>query len=164
MKNRFFAALLLGLVLALLASSTVFAQDPTPIAVTDDEVNAVAKQLYCPVCENIPLDVCPTQACAQWRDLIRQKLSEGASAEEIKEYFADQYGERVLAVPRATGFNWLLVPVPIVAFLAGAFILYRVFISLRKPAGQAAASGAPETTAPLADEYVKRLEEELRKR
>ncbi len=30
---------------------------------TDDEVNRIAKQLYCPVCENTPLDVCPTQAC-----------------------------------------------------------------------------------------------------
>ncbi|NQS91637.1 MAG: hypothetical protein HQ574_04445, partial [Chloroflexi bacterium] len=34
---------------------------------TDDDVNAIAKQLYCPVCENIPLDACGTAACEQWR-------------------------------------------------------------------------------------------------
>jgi cytochrome c-type biogenesis protein CcmH len=164
MKTRFLIAAVLGLLLALLVSSAVLAQDPTQSVVTDDEVNAVAKQLYCPVCENIPLDVCPTTACAQWRDLIRQKLSEGSTAEDIKEYFADQYGERVLAMPRATGFNWLLVPVPVVAFAAGVYILYRALKSLRKPVDQAAAPGTPEPTAPPADEYVKRLEEELRKR
>ena len=46
-------------------------------AVTDDQVNAIAQQLYCPVCENVPLDVCPTAACAQWRATIREKLEAG---------------------------------------------------------------------------------------
>ncbi len=81
------------------------AQDPQPqpaaSGVTDDQVNVVAKQLYCPVCENVPLDVCPTQACAEWRELIRLKLAEGRSVEWIKEYFAQQYGDRVLAQPPA---------------------------------------------------------------
>ena len=60
------------------------AQAPTP---TDDEVNRIAQQLYCPVCENTPLDVCPTEACRQWRDLIRQQLSEGWTEEQIQQYF-----------------------------------------------------------------------------
>lgn len=166
MKTRFAIAAVLGFLLALLVSGVVLAQDPTPVTVTDDQVNAVAKQLYCPVCENIPLDVCPTQACAQWRDLIRQKLSEGWSADQIKVYFADQYGERVLATPRpSTGFNWLLIPVPVVAFLAGAYILYRAWKSLSKPAGgQVASHGSQPPVTPPDDEYIKRLEEELRKR
>jgi cytochrome c-type biogenesis protein CcmH len=166
MKTRFTIAVIFGLLLMVFVSSVAFAQDPTPVTVTDDQVNAVAKQLYCPVCENIPLDVCPTQACAQWRDLIRLKLSQGWSADQIKEYFAEQYGERVLATPRPnTGFNWLLVPVPIAAFLAGAYILYRALKSLSKPSGAGAtASVPPVAKASTDDEYVKRLEEELRKR
>ena len=67
-----FFLLLLGFFLV--PAVAVSAQQPTP---SDDEVNAIARQLYCPVCENTPLDVCPTQACAQWRDLIRQMLAEG---------------------------------------------------------------------------------------
>ncbi|MDP1779752.1 MAG: cytochrome c-type biogenesis protein CcmH, partial [Anaerolineales bacterium] len=58
-----------------------FAQDNVP---TDDEVNAIAQQLYCPVCENTPLDVCPTEACRQWRELIRLQLSQGMTEAEIK--------------------------------------------------------------------------------
>ena len=64
----------------------VFAQGPTP---TDDEVNRIAKQFYCPVCESTPLDVCPTEACRQWRELIRSMLADGKSEEEIKQYFCD---------------------------------------------------------------------------
>ena len=82
----------------------VSAQAPTP---SDDDVNAIARQLFCPVCENTPLDVCPTQACAQWRALIREKLSQGWTADQIKQYFADQYGARVLAEPPQQGLNWL---------------------------------------------------------
>jgi len=50
---------------------------------SDDDVNRIARQLYCPVCENVPLDECTTEACQQWRDLIRQQLSEGWTEEEI---------------------------------------------------------------------------------
>ena len=103
MKTHFrFTFLVLLLVLAGLWAVPVSAQGQPP---TDNEVNAVAKQLYCPVCENTPLDVCPTQACAQWRDLIRLMLSQGKSEEEIKQYFVDNYGARVLNEPPRDGLE-----------------------------------------------------------
>ena len=57
-----------AMVIWLAAAPATRAQAPTPSA---DDVNRVARQLYCPVCQNIPLDVCPTDACAKWRDTIR---------------------------------------------------------------------------------------------
>lgn len=85
LRNTQYAALLLLILLS--SATTVFAQDPTP---TDDEVNRIAKELYCPVCESTPLDVCPTEACRQWRELIRSMLAEGKSEEEIQQYFVTQ--------------------------------------------------------------------------
>jgi cytochrome c-type biogenesis protein CcmH len=152
-------------VLVLLLSAAAAAQEATPPAVspvTDDQVNAVAKQLYCPVCENIPLDVCPTQACAQWRALIRQMLAEGKSEIEIKEYFVAQYGDRVLAAPPARGLNWLVYIVPPAAILAGAFILYRAMRAWK--ISPPAATDQPDTPQASSDEYIARLEEELRRR
>ena len=85
------------------------ASTPSTGTVTDDQVNAIAKQLYCPVCENIPLDVCPTQACAEWRGLIRDMLSQGKSETEIKTYFVQQYGDRVLGTPPGTALTgWFI--------------------------------------------------------
>jgi cytochrome c-type biogenesis protein CcmH len=147
------ATLLLGF------SPGVSAQGTSP---TDDEVNAIAKQLYCPVCENVPLDVCPTQACAQWRETIRLKLAEGWTEQQIKDYFMEQYGARVLATPPAEGLNWLVYVLPPVAFLIGAAIVFRALRTWRRAAGGASASPA----APVAsdDPYVRRLEDELRRR
>ena len=154
---------LLGLTLcvaALMAMAVGAAAQGT--APTDDEVNAIAKQLYCPVCENVPLDVCPTQACAQWRDTIRQKLADGWSEQQIKDYFVEQYGARVLATPPAEGLNWLVYVLPPVAFLSGATMLFRALRSWRRAAETAPAS--PAGPAASDDPYVQQLEEELRRR
>lgn len=153
-----------GLTLAFLfAVWPVAAQESTPSTqtVTDDQVNAIAKQLYCPVCENVPLDVCPTKACAQWREEIRLMLAEGKSEQQIKDYFVRLHGIRVLAIPPASGINWLVYIIPPVALLAGAWILYGSIRGWRQSGSQAVSSPAP--TGSL-DEYSTRLEEELRKR
>ena len=137
----------------------VSAQAPTP---SDDDVNAIARQLFCPVCENTPLDVCPTQACAQWRALIREKLSQGWTADQIKQYFADQYGARVLAEPPQQGLNWLVYIIPPVLMLIGVYILFRAFQSMRKPIP--VETDETKINEPVSDEYLRRVEEELKKR
>ncbi len=158
---------LLLLAVGFLGVLSAQAQSGTPHTPTDDEVNAVAGQLYCPVCENIPLDVCGTQACAQWRDLIREKLSEGWTPEEIKAYFAEQYGDRVLATPPPRGLNWLVYVLPPLLILAGAVILVQAFRAWKTPVGEAVEAGNAPPAAASAfsdDEYIARLEEELKKR
>lgn len=140
------------------------AQDAQPP--TDDEVNAIAKELFCPVCENTPLDVCPTEACKQWRDLIRLKLSEGWTEAQIKQYFVDQYGARVLSEPPRQGWYWLIYIVPVVLLLAGVYILARAYQSMRATATaeRVPIEAASQTPASRDDEYLRRVEEELKKR
>ncbi len=165
MKQKICCLLLLLLMVTaglFLLPGTSVAQEPTP---SDDEVNAIAKKLYCPVCENVPLDECGTKACEQWRGVIRDKLSEGWTEEEIKAYFVEQYGDRVLAEPPKRGFNWLVYAVPPILFLAGAYMLYRGIKNWRTkddelPVGDGdlVASEDPD------DEYISKVEQELRNR
>jgi cytochrome c-type biogenesis protein CcmH len=160
-----------------LSTGRAYAQQSTP---SDDQVNAIASQLFCPVCENTPLDVCPTEACQQWRELIRQMLAQGKSEAEIKQYFVDHYGARVLAEPPATGLNWLVYIVPPAAFLVGVFLLYLAFRTWkqtrpasviattplqdkRKTIPESGSSSKTTATYKENDEYIARLEEELRK-
>ena len=143
------------LFLALSIALPAAAQAPLP---SDDDVNAIAKQLYCPVCENIPLDVCPTQACIQWRQTIREKLIEGWDEAQIKAYFVEQYGDRVLAEPPRRGLNWLVYIIPPLAFLGGVGILLRAFWVWRSADASAVVLEGP---APDDDEYLKRQEAEL---
>jgi cytochrome c-type biogenesis protein CcmH len=158
------AILLVGLFTAVVAADIVQAQEPQPQGSTDNEVNAIAKQLYCPVCENIPLDVCPTQACAQWRELIREKLDAGWTEDEIKTYFVNQYGDRVLAEPPRTGLNWLVYIIPPLAILGGIYILYRAFRSWSQPEPEQDEVERQQPEVEADDDYVARIEDELRQR
>jgi cytochrome c-type biogenesis protein CcmH len=120
---------------------------------TDDEVNRIASQLFCPICDNMPLDVCPIEACQQWRELIRDQLAEGWSDGEIKAYFVAQYGDRVLGEPPRTGLNWLLYLVPPAVILAGFVLLFTKM--KRQPQGH-----APQEIEHV-DPYLEQVERDL---
>lgn len=170
--KRFLQILLFALfILSLLAlTPPLLAQDST---VPDDDVNNVAKDIYCPVCENTPLDVCATQACADWRELIRTKLAEGQSPEQIFEYFARQYGDGVLANPPRRGVSLIILWVlPVVVVLLGALLFSRYMRNLRAASAAGPASAAlaepevipgPKATPASASDYLSRIEEEVSK-
>ena len=160
--KKYLFGFILSLVLITISSGIAFAQESTP---SDDDVNAIAKHLYCPVCENTPLDVCPTEACRQWRELIRQQLQDGWTEEQIQQYFVENYGARVLAEPPRQGLNWLVYLLPPVLILGGAVILFRSLREWTRPKPTTEISGeAQGISATSKDEYVARLEEELKKR
>lgn len=161
--KKTFSILFVTALFLLAFNSLVSAQSPNPTP-SDNEVNAIARDLYCPVCENTPLDVCPTQACTQWRELIRLKLSEGWTEEQIKQYFVDQYGARVLSAPPAQGFSVLIYIVPPILLAIGIFIVYRAFRSMSKPVAVAAKADDNENKPASGDDYLRRIEEELKKR
>jgi cytochrome c-type biogenesis protein CcmH len=158
MKRLFWSMFGLGLLMAL--SSSVAAQKP----VTENDVLRVAKQLYCPVCPNTPLDVCETQACQDWRELIRQRLQVGDTDQQIINYFVNQYGPRVLTVPPTQGFSllgWIVPILGITVGVVGLTLLYREWLRRSKLAPKRVITSVPDTLAELPVEYVKRLEQEL---
>jgi cytochrome c-type biogenesis protein CcmH len=167
MKRRTLSSVILFLVLLGLlvsVSQPVAAQEPQPTP-SDNEVNRVAKDMYCPVCENIPLDVCPTQACHEWRELIRLRLSEGWTDQEIRDYFVLHYGDRVLSEPPRRGWNWMVYILPWVFLGVGAVVLWRVMKSMR-PSQVASEEPAEPMVDPDSedDPYLRQIEEELRKK
>jgi cytochrome c-type biogenesis protein CcmH/NrfF len=93
-------------------------------------------------------------------------LSEGKSATEIEKYFVENYGARVLSEPPLTGLNLLVYIVPPVAFLAGVYLLFRAFRTWKEAAQTPKMEAGPEAepTTAGSDDYVARLEAELKKR
>lgn len=157
-KVSFALGLFITVLVLLMSAGTTAAQDDGP---TDDEVNAIAKELYCPVCENVPLDVCPTDACENWREEIRQRLAEGWSEGQIKQYFVDQHGYQVLSSPPPEGLNLLVYILPPAAFLLGAVALY---LAVRRWREAYKLESSHTQSVDDIDPYVARLEEELRRR
>ena len=173
-------ALLFFLLTIVLLNSTMsaLAQDdstaPSDTAeITSDEVNEVARELWCPLCSGVRLDVCELKACDQMREEIAIKLEQGQETAEIKRYFLTQYGPQVLGEPPKEGFNLLAWILPVIMIVGGgAFVLARVqrMKSNRRAQDEAQTRTSDSTTSSTAPgaaaveekmTYVERLDEEL---
>ena len=157
MKNLKMKLMLLGIVVfaSLLIVSVAYAQNRVP---TDNDVIRVAKQLYCPVCPNTPLDVCETKACEDWRAQIRNQLSQGWTDQQIIDYFVAQYGERVLAEPQRKGFTSLVWFLPLIVVLVGVGVVYEILRNWRKKKSVPIVTLA---TPQIPDAILKKIEREI---
>ena len=82
---------------------------------TDNDVIRVAERMYCPVCENIPLDECQTTACLEWKEEIRLQLTAGRSEQQVIESFVSRFGDHVVGVPQDPLLRALTLMLPLLA-------------------------------------------------
>ena len=90
--------------------------------------NKITKNLRCLICQGQSIYDSDSQFAISLKTLVEKKLSEGLSEKEIYEYFENKYGEWILYDPKFnknTYFLWLL---PILIFLLGGIILFKLFI------------------------------------
>ncbi|RMF06754.1 MAG: cytochrome c-type biogenesis protein CcmH [Candidatus Neomarinimicrobiota bacterium] len=92
----------------------------------------------------------------EMEEKIRQFVYAGKSRQEIIDYFVSIYGERILAVPVAKGFNLLAWITPAVIALIGIGI---IVVFVRTPKENRAAAAPPKAAIPFDDEIEKELEE-----
>ena len=153
--------MLLVMPLVTLAQGGGQGEDPAPVReVTDDEVNEVSSKLYCPVCENVPLDVCGTAACARWRAQVRTLLEQGEGEDAVIAYFVEQFGDRVVGTPQDPLLNFFSWFVPIVAVVLGLGVVGVVLVRWRAVPAPVAVEDDPDEGIEDAD-YRERLEREL---
>ena len=164
-KTRFYASIGLWLTAALLgvllvAALPSIAQESTQ-PVTFDQVNEIARQLYCPVCPNETLDTCQTQACIQWRDEIRDQVSQGETPQQVIDSFVRRYGDRVLGTPQDPALRALSLITPFL--IAGLALVVGVFTFLRwRGRPRLEQTAAPSGTTNANDNYRQQLERDLR--
>lgn len=162
-------AIALVLLALLLGTSGVLAQETVdPVSgITLDEVNEVARELWCPLCSGVRLDACELKACIQMKEMIAIQLAEGEDLESIKAYFVDQYGPQVLGEPPREGFNWLAWILPVIVMVLGGVFLWRQMGRMMQPSSQAESTTSTAHTraegieSVQQDEYNRKLDEEL---
>lgn len=97
------------------------------------EAQAIDRMLMCPVCPAESIDQAQVPLAKQMRQRVREMLAAGASRQEVLDYFADRYGQNVLASPPKSGLNLLAWLLP-VAGLAAALVA--VTLALRAMTGR----------------------------
>ncbi len=140
------AVVVLLFCLALMVPAAQAQEAPTP---TLDQIQSVARELYCPLCNGVRLDNCELQACIQMRQVISVRLAAGASKEQIKDEFVAQYGPVVLGEPPREGLNWLIWLLPAAALIGGSIWIIRSLRGWTK--APAAAPAGPRAAAASGD-------------
>src|SRR3954453_15914421 len=123
--------------LTLLVSAHAFAVQPDDILgdpVLETRARGLSKELRCMVCQNQSIDDSDAPLARDLRLLVRERLKEGDSDNQVIDILVARYGEFVLLRPRLTIYTALLWGMPPALLLGGLLALVR-FARRRKAAG-----------------------------
>ena len=84
----------------------------------------ISKNIRCLVCQNQSIDDSAAPLAKDLRALIRIKVQENDSDEEIYKFLTDRYGDFILLKPPFKISTFLLWSLPFVFFIIGIFILF----------------------------------------
>ena len=140
------------------AADTAGLTDPATAAL-DAEAARIAAMLRCPVCRGQSVLESNSNIAQEMQAVVREKLDEGLTEQEILDYFVGSYGDWIILRPRAIGLNLLVYVLPVVALALGG-----VWLVTRMRKWSSNGSEAPATTSDLKDEDERWLDEALRRR
>ena len=123
MKQRRPLLLLLAVLALIGASWTYLLLTVPPQRTLDQQVYDVGLQLKCPVCQGESVADSSAAIAQQMRQVIRQRLQEGQSEQQVLQYFEARYGKQILLAPPRQGFDWLAWLVPVAMLLLGLGLL-----------------------------------------
>lgn len=122
---------------------------------------ALNKSIMCPVCPGESIDQSQNSLAVQMRAIVREKLDEGWTDQQIKDFLVERYGPSVLMEPPATGLNlaaWIVPPVAFAMAIA-ALLLTLKWMRMSAEAEREEAEG--EGNDRDRRDYVSRIEDAL---
>ena len=84
----------------------------------------ISKNIRCMVCQNQSIDESNASLAKDLRILIRNKIKEGNSNEEIYKFLTDRYGDFILLKPPIKLSTLALWVLPFVFLLIGIFVVF----------------------------------------
>ena len=84
----------------------------------------ISKNIRCLVCQNQSIDDSAAPLAKDLRALIRIKVQENDTDEEIYKFLTDRYGDFILLKPPFKISTFLLWSLPFVFFIIGIFIIF----------------------------------------
>jgi cytochrome c-type biogenesis protein CcmH len=117
----------IALMLAAIASSKSLAVQPEEV-LKDPKLEArareLSRELRCMVCQNQSIDESDAPLARDLRLLVRERLTEGDTDQQVLDFLVARYGEFVLLKPPLESRTIILWTLPPVALLTGAIGLF----------------------------------------
>ena len=126
-------ALLLWLMVFMFLATSCLTNELPIIDQQERLAQSIDRGLMCPVCPSETIDESQVPIAKQMRGLVREKLAEGLTEEEVLGFFADRYGNGILAMPPKSGFNLLVWIVPPLIGIGGILLIIVIINQMKKP-------------------------------
>ncbi|MDP2829597.1 MAG: cytochrome c-type biogenesis protein CcmH [Sulfuricellaceae bacterium] len=125
----------------------------------ESKTRDLSRELRCLVCQGENVWDSNSPLAGQMRDLVRERLRQGESPQQIASYLESRYGDFVLMKPPKHGLNWLLWLGPFALLLSGAFLLKRAISRWRRPEP----APIPDISPNISESQKRKIEVELAK-
>ena len=89
------------------------------------EVDKISKNLRCLICQGQSVYDSQSDFAVSMRLVIRQKIQDGSSEDEIYEYLKAQYGDWISYNPEFNKYTFFLWSIPIFVFIVGGYLIFR---------------------------------------
>ncbi len=132
--------LLATLLLAVLTASAAWAfsaDEPLPDPAQEKRAIELSGELRCLVCQNQSILDSNADLARDLRRVVRERIAEGDSDEQVITYVVDRYGDWVLLDPPFKGYTLALWFGPLILLLiagAGVFVYFRSSQKVAAPA------------------------------
>ncbi len=107
------------------APLAVYSQDLSPAL--EKRIHDINLQVRCMVCQSQTIDDSDAPLAKDLRALIRQKVIEGQTDDQIFGYLRSKYGDYILMKPRLKMNTYFLWFSPIVVLIIGLLIIFKFF-------------------------------------
>ena len=98
----------------------------------NDLENKIFKNLRCLICQGQSVYDSQSDFAESMKIVIREKLGEGMSEDQIYFYLKEKYGAWLLYDPELNKNTFLLWSIPLALFLLGGAVIIRKFVVLKK--------------------------------
>lgn len=127
MSSRFFAALrmtIFACMLSLPANAATFQSEiPLENAVLEKEAQEIFAEIRCIVCDGESLATSNAEFSRDMRAIIRGKVEDGKTRQEVVEYLTSRYGSKILQRPPIQSNTYLLWLSPLILLVFGVIVM-----------------------------------------
>jgi len=127
MIKTFSLSILIIVITILFSKTNIYSVEPEEFLQNpNQELKArnISKNVRCLVCQNQSIDESAAPLAKDLRILIRKKVKEGHTENEIYKFLTDRYGDFILLKPPLKRTTFMLWFLPFVFLAIGIFILF----------------------------------------
>ena len=94
--------------------------------------NSITKNLRCLICQGQSVYDSDSEFAISLKLVVKNKIKEGLSEDQIYNYLTEKYGEWILYDPKFNKNTYFLWFLPLLIFLFGGAIIFKKLIKIKK--------------------------------